>query len=142
MALYGRSQHGLIARVNLLVAVVNIVLAVGFVKVWGLIGVAAGSCISMGILQIALIPMLKLVDMDFRTFVEKTQLPFLITGLLYSAFLVLCKEAYYPSTWVRFAAIILLSILFYLPLCYYIALGRDQKVRMLVLMMQWGKRLV
>jgi O-antigen/teichoic acid export membrane protein len=142
MALYGVSRHGLLARIYLFVTFVNIVLAVGLGRMWGILGVAVGSGVAMGILQLFLKSMLKEIQLEVKTLLSRGVLPFLKVGVLFSAFVLFCRLVYPPTTWMKFAANLIVVICIYLPACYAIALNRGEKDRVCDVLGQWRRRIV
>jgi O-antigen/teichoic acid export membrane protein len=140
MALYGTSRHGLIAKANILVGALNLIFCLALVRPFGLLGVAIGSALSMAVLQLYLFPMLRMVSMPFRVFFVKAILPFLCIGSCFTLFLALARITYHPTSWMRFANLLALSLSIYLMACYTFILTKTQKHELILFAATWTQK--
>ncbi|MBN2521603.1 MAG: oligosaccharide flippase family protein [Bacteroidales bacterium] len=131
LVLYGLGKHGILANVNIVIALLNIILSVIFVQYWGIIGVALGSAFPLIILRLFIIPknVFRIINLKPTVFITKIIVPFFLVILFYGSVLFFLKGLLEAITWISFISIIGISMIIYCLIFYLIALNSDEKAK-------------
>ncbi len=132
LVLYGLAKHEVVAHVNMVIAVSNVILSVILVRYWGLVGVAIGTAVPMCLLRLIFIPkkVFKVIDMKFKVFFKQVVVPISMVTILYSSIILLLKSGIGSDTWLRFVMSLMLSLMMYCVIFYAIGLKRQERVKM------------
>ncbi|MBN2512085.1 MAG: polysaccharide biosynthesis protein [Sedimentisphaerales bacterium] len=131
LVLYGLAKHEILARVNMAVAVSNIILSVILVPYLGLVGVAIGSAVPMCLLRLFFIPrrVFTAIEMKFSYFFSHVIVPLCLVCVLYSIVLLVLKFEIGSENWLRFIITLILSMVAYGMIFYFIGLNRQERNR-------------
>lgn len=137
LVLYGLGKHDILAKINIVVAVANVVLSVILVHYWGIIGVALGSAIPICLLRIILIPrrVFKIIKMNFTLFLKEIVWPNILIIILYSLFLFGLTQGIKINSWVNFSLNIGISLIGYFILYYFIGLKKNEREKIKVFLL-------
>jgi O-antigen/teichoic acid export membrane protein len=127
--LYGLAQPGVIARMRIFEAVVNLGLSVLLVQRYGVLGVAIGTLVPHVIVAVVFLPglMPKLLPVGLREYYVSTYVWPLMASLPFWITCLLIDRMIQPSTLVSFITIGTLSLVVYLVPTWFLALDPAER---------------
>ena len=104
--LYGMGRHQLLAVVNVVEGVVNVILSVVLIRYWGIIGDAFGTAIPLTLTSLFFQPpyLCRLLKVKLRDFVSQAYLLPLALCAPFVATLILMQHFFHPRTYMQLAA--------------------------------------
>jgi len=129
LVLYGIAEHGFLANINIIIAVVNVALSILFIQLWGLVGIALASSIALCFFRLIFIParVLRIIGMRFETLWAEAFVPSVKIGIAYAIFLILCKYQIKSISWVTFFLMLTVSLIFYISIYYWVGLNGEER---------------
>ena len=118
--LYGIAKHGIVAKILVSEAVLNIILSIIFVKYWGIIGVALGTAIPSFFLNLFIFPwqLKKVFEIGMGEYYITCLIKPFIMAVPFGISLFVYKDVFGCSTWFHFVGGILCSIIVYCFVVY------------------------
>ncbi len=127
--LYALAQHRVGAWLFISEAIVNLVLSLFLVRLWGAMGVACGTLIPAFFVELIILPMYtchQLTVSYFRFYQSSVFRP-VIVAVPFAAWCWLCLARGYVSNWPKLAVVVLLGLIIYFWLVWTAGFMKDER---------------
>lgn len=118
--LLGVGKHRLLTSLNLVTGLIGIVVSLALGNTYGVYGVALGSSIAIGIVQLFVMPayVVKVFGIELRTYVSEAYLRPLVSSVPYTLILLLMQMFFMPRTIIEFFIEMFVAVIVYIVSVY------------------------
>jgi O-antigen/teichoic acid export membrane protein len=127
--LLGMSRHKIVAYVHIAEAVVNIIMTVIFIKMWGLVGAALGMAIAHVILNGVVLPVLVCRSLDFPIgqYAKESIIPPILSGLPFAVCCYFIHNIFPASNLIVFFLWVVSIMPIFILSAWYISFTRTER---------------